>query len=380
MAKRINLTDPFANEIQPDQADQQLYGAVDIGKSARRDRIKSISIYNILPDPHQPRRALPIELRMDHDVRQMAEVMGKWLNLAGLDVRTLILKSIDESDYPTLTTPLQRALLPIIQLAASIRLSGLANPVTVVQHGNSYHLETGERRWMAYHLLEIVEPGDWEELPARVMDEPDIWRQAAENNARENLNAIGRARQLALLLMDEYSRDGVEFEILQAFQEDVDFYAQVADGNQFSIPRGMGAQFAAAVGVKHPQQLREYRDLLRLPAVVWRIADDLDWPQGKLRSLRRQAVTDEQLASLAIISAHQEGYTVGIPTLDEIDTTQFERVAKNNPQKAVKQATSWLLKRHGSVKTLSKSERKKAQKNLDSLQKWIDQYRAKLDQ
>jgi hypothetical protein len=189
---------------------------------------------------------------------------------------------------------LELSLLELVDLAASIRRDGLTNPVTVAQTGDHYQLETGERRWLAYHLLHWFfedERDKWAKIPARIVEHVDVWRQATENTARANLNAIGRARQFAILLMDLLAQSGAEFRPFEAFEQEQDFYAQVADGDVWRVPRGKGELLLNAMGLKHVGQLRHYRALLRLPNEVWREADDTNLTEGEIRYSDADTVT-----------------------------------------------------------------------------------------
>ena len=176
----------------------------------------------------------------------------------------------------------------------SIRRDGLSNPISLVRHDGHYEIETGERRWLAYHIL-YWKFGDgdkrpdgsvvnWSRIPARVVSQVDVWRQASENNARDNLNAISRARQLSLLLMDMHGWQN--FSKLSACDNEQAFYAQVADGSIWRIPRGQGERLLNAMGLSDAGQLRQYRALLRLPADLWRKGDDEDLSEGELRKMR----------------------------------------------------------------------------------------------
>jgi len=194
---------------------------------------------------------------------------------------------------------IEKSLMKIVDLAASIRRDGLTNPISVVRRGNNYELETGERRWLAYHLLHWKfgendllpnnKQRNWSRIPARIVKEVDIWRQASENNARDNLNAISKARQLALLLMDLHGWDN--FVPFDKFEHEQDFYSQVADGNEWRIPRGHGEQLLNAMGLSDASQLRQYRALLRLPFDTWRKADDENLTEGELRKIQNQSYT-----------------------------------------------------------------------------------------
>ena len=184
--------------------------------------------------------------------------------------------------------------MKLIDLAASIRRDSLSNPVSLVRHPDHYEIETGERRWLAYHVL-YWKFGDgdkrpdgsvvnWSRIPARIVTQVDVWRQASENNARDNLNAISRARQLSLLLMDLHGSHN--FTALDASQSEQAFYAQVADGADWRIPRGQGERLLNAMGMSDAGQLRQYRALLRLPTDLWRKGDDEDLSEGELRRMK----------------------------------------------------------------------------------------------
>jgi len=120
------------------------------------------------------------------------------------------------------------------------------------------------------------------------------------------------------LLMDLYQRQmGEKFRTYEQLvgQGDCDraFYAQVADGNAYPTPKGTGEAVLTAGGFKTSSQMREHRDLLRLPDEVWRLADDLNWTQGRIRQLVRQSEGDDNnLISRALKQASTDGYKVGI--------------------------------------------------------------------
>jgi len=187
-------------------------------------------------------------------------------------------------------------LLDLINLTNDIHQNKLTNPITVVKQGNVYQLETGERRWLAYHLLyAVVQDEQWAKIPAREVQESSVWRQASENSARTDLTAISRARQLAILLMDLYRSMGQSFipfqDAVRSGKSDRAYYAQVADGEEFRIPHGKSSDLLTAMGLKHPVQLRQYRALLRVPDDVWIKADDEHWDEYKIRSYTVTAVT-----------------------------------------------------------------------------------------
>lgn len=283
-----------------DEMAAAMFGDIKRGDGARITAAP-INIYLIHPDATQPRRALPTEVRRawDGSPTSLPALFMEWMKAID-GWRSLIVSILngEEVERPEIVQPLTGALVEIADLAASIRRDGLTNPITVVRRGEEYIIETGERRWLAYHLL-VAHTGDdsWTKIPARVVEQFNRWRQAAENNTRQDLNAIGKARQLAVLLM-ELLRDVHEFMPLEDFEHEQDFYAQVADGETFKTPRGKGEVLLNAMGLKNAVQLRQYRALLRLPRDVWDEADDDDWAEQRIR-------------------AFMQGDTVTIVTVDE---------------------------------------------------------------
>ena len=112
------------------------------------------------------------------------------------------------------------------------------------------------------------------------------------------------------------------------------FYGQVADGSNYPLT-GHGEAVINAMGFKQSSQLREHRELLRLPDEVWRIADDLNWPQGRLRALMRKAVGDsKRLVQLAVTKALAEGYDIGISVPDSPTLPQKRTKGNLNPMVA----------------------------------------------
>ena len=278
---------------------------------AQRKTARPVDIGSIWPDRSQPRRAVPTRARRhwDGDPRHLAQLFGGWLaelrrDGAALDLEDLLRQRYwpeglddtqDESGesraWPEEAGPLASALLGLVRLAVNIRQTGLTNPITVARAERAFQLETGERRWLAFHLLQMHFPDEnWSHIPAHLVERVDVWRQAGENSARRDLNAIGRARQLAILLMDLLRERGHNFrefdEVLAAGGSERDYYAQVADGQEFRIPRGEGERLLNAMALNSPTQLRQYRALLRLDDERWRDADERNLGEGEIRRLK----------------------------------------------------------------------------------------------
>jgi hypothetical protein len=211
-----------------------------------------------------------------------------------------------------------------------------------VRDGELYLLETGERRWLAFHLLhQRTRDEQWSKIPARVMDEFSIWRQAGENNARDNLNAVGKARQLALLLMDLYRAEGAEFEpfdrLVQPGRCDRAFYAQIADGEQWRIPRGKAELLLNAIGLKSVRQLSQYRALLSLPDDAWTVADDANLSEYRLRQILDLKLDETATADLIYQAAQEFGTDSGTTV------PLSEKNTRSKPQAAHLETETLLL-------------------------------------
>lgn len=278
--------------------DRELYGKIDAPESGRQVA-KPIALEDIQPDLTQPRRAIPPAVRgqWEGDPEDIPGVLGQWHILAkqyspfDIDVVKLLGGLIDLAPNTDERNPIVDEYLALIGLAASIHRDGLANPITVSAQGGSYVVETGERRLLAHWLLwNYVDAGKYGRIPARVVDQADVWRQAAENGARRPLNAIGMSRQLALLIMDMYRGDpGVKFDryrdLVLPGECDRRFYAQVSNGNQYPVKRGMGQRVLDVTGLKSMEQVRQYRGLLGIRDDIWMQADVENWAEFRIRSV-----------------------------------------------------------------------------------------------
>ena len=93
----------------------------------------------------------------------------------------------------------QMAEAGVAELAASLKATGLIQPIVVRKSGDGYQLIAGERRWRAAKLAGLAS------IPA-IVREVDSFTQAqmalVENIQRENLNPIDRA-QAYRTLMDQ---------------------------------------------------------------------------------------------------------------------------------------------------------------------------------
>lgn len=288
---------PF--DLTPQAADNAIFsGGQALGLADPRIVAKPTLIEAIWADVKQPRRAIPASIRLhwDGDPSRVAPLLAQWRMVAGfndLDLAARLEAGGDGSDVEAFS-PIAMEFVALFQLAVSIKHDGLINPITVIEEQSGrFVIESGERRWLAFHLINQI-LGTHDKIPAIKSDGVDfVWRQASENTARRQLNAIGMARQLALLIMaardDQYRDYG---DLVQTGGSDRRFYAQIADGNVHRVPKGMGERIQGAMGGLSEKSISDYRALLRLADdeqindVLWLRADVEDWPLLALLSIR----------------------------------------------------------------------------------------------
>ncbi len=356
---RQNAGDPFGNEESAEstnsvfQTADEIYGSSDIfnqmGQAeARHGRIAQQDIFTILPDPQQPRRAIPSIVRevWTGTPESIDQLLLAWLdaikqergNELPLDAYILQDDELLDGQNDRDPGPLEAHFLEVVNLAISIRQEGLTNPISIVPSGNIFRIETGERRWLAYQLLHWMFQGQapqfpderdlWRKIPARKMDMQSVWRQAAENNVRQNLNAIGKARQFAILMMDLWRNDERNprtFEAFDSFENEQDYYRQVVE---LSPPYGQSSKLFSAMGFKDRKAIMRYRNLLNLHPDLWRMADDTNCPEGVLRRIVK--LPDDE--ALGQFEAWLENQTVPIGNIS--DASKSLPINNPNRQKA----------------------------------------------
>lgn len=266
---------------------------------------KRIDINLIWPDPVQPRRTMPSAVLHYHyddgsTPRTLADFFAVWLWMAAhesgtgypYDITPHITGDDDANERSTPIGPIEASLIELCGLAKSILDKGLQNPITVAKQDNHYVLETGERRWMAFNLLRVYTESDvWNTIPAFTVDKSDVWRQAAENAQRQNLNAIGRARQYALLLMA--LNPGAPITPYHECASDREFYAQAID---LVIPSGHRKNVLTVMGITSPGQLTTYRKTLALDDETWQRADDNNATETALFSTLNTPISEQENA------------------------------------------------------------------------------------
>lgn len=358
------------------------------GEPDQRTRVKFVSIFEIYPDLTQPRRAVPSTVRhhwsgepdglrrlFDLWVRTIQQERGDpnfdlydYLNQKSVVEEP---EGIDAEEMP-IGSPTERALFSLAQLAVSIKTIGLTNAITLAETGATYRLETGERRWMAFHLLNHYADDDkWTKIPARTFATPNIWRQAAENSARADLNAIAKARQLAILLMHViHEKDGTQFQsydaIINSGRSEREYYAQVADGKIFRIPSDQTEKLLTATGLKHPSQIRQYRMLLRKTDEEWTAADDYDLTEWEIRNGKLEDILRRNDPPQSVTGRNGMGSKE-----DEPINPFVESINKNRHTKI------WTYANR--LDTLTDEQRKQAIDDIQAEKRWLEELERALE-
>ncbi len=369
------------------------------GKLGKGISANPLPIRDIFPDRRQPRRVIPSSVHAVWD-GNMDGLFAAWTAVikdvggnANFDLLETVkaksreLPALDEDDFldDVRLHPIESSLLKLIDLAASIKRDGLLNPISVVPYNNVYMLETGERRWLAYHLLyQVTGEKQWAKIPAHITGQFSVWRQASENSARDDLNAISRARQFSLLLMDVWQQDGRVFEPITAFEHEQDYYAQVADSKDFRVPYGMNEKLISAMGLTHRSALSEFRAMLRLPHVAWTTADDFNWPRQTLYLLT-QLPPGEAEVLVETAQESQDNMLSIIQIALGQDNSDDQTTEKKNRQKPFRLDTSVLESRHfvaGARKVgraidmgmrLRDNKRQEALSEIEALRTWLNE-------
>ena len=276
---------------------------------------KPILLDEILPDMRQPRRAIPLAVRRKGE-RTIGGMLRAWQEMVGIDAVPLLMAGGEGFEVSEYEGGLVADFVDLCKLANSILQDGLDNPISVasMEGGEGYLLESGERRLLAHHLLKMyVDADKYGRIAARVLDRHSVWRQASENGTRSPLNAIGLARQLALLIMDMYPADSWRTydEMVGIGQCDRAYYAQVAEHR---IARGYGQRVLTVTGLKSMDMVQKYRRLLTIPDAIWDEADIGNWTEWRIRGVLNPSQEGDTLTTVRV-SEDKGGDTVTTVTV-----------------------------------------------------------------
>lgn len=283
----------------------EIYGGSAEIPDSGRVVARPTSIMQIWRDPKQPRRAIPSTISMHNDGNplEVVPMLQQWQAVAeeaaGVTIPVEALlngegEGLDTDKFPSVSTKF----IELVRFAAGIKADGLQNPITIIESDGKLVVEGGERRLLAFHLLNDYMGEKWSKIPASKGDPNNsVFRQCTENMQRSDLNAISKGRQIALLIMEvrqqHASEDGAEYADYETVVKggcDRRFYAQVADGNVHRIPNGKKERIEAAMNLTM-EQISQYRRLLRLTNdeavndALWIRADAENWPERVLRDI-----------------------------------------------------------------------------------------------
>jgi hypothetical protein len=269
-------------------------------------RIERILLEMVRPDPVQPRRVLPERIHFAfhnqqltptqalRELVQIAQVSARQNGRPFSNVLELLPDSNDENEEEpqhVKLSPEEILLRDLVNLAVTIRDDGQVNPITVVDVTQGvtrlYRIETGERRYWATWLLRDFIPaytGDGM-IPCYVAPGgSSVFRQAMENAVRTGLNAIGMARQAALLLLLVNGYEIPNYAVTN------DFYRQALD---LRIPRGTAGRIYTAMGGIDKRRFGQYKDLLKLSDEAMELSDRHQLDERVLRPIVPLAYDDQ---------------------------------------------------------------------------------------
>jgi hypothetical protein len=186
-------------------------------------RVEQIAIGLIRPDAAQPRRVLPETIHQAFHNEEITplQALKQYLEKVRIIARQHgrpfenlldLLMSGEDIEEASHLTPQEQDLRDLTNLALTLRQDGQVNPLTIVDRSYGsmpqYTIETGERRyWANYIQMELIPGYDGDSTVPCIILQPhqaSVFRQAKENTSRAGLNAIGMARQAALLILAIY--------------------------------------------------------------------------------------------------------------------------------------------------------------------------------
>lgn len=208
-----------------------------------------IPINQIRPDPAQPRRLLP---------RDLAELLS-----AGTTPSEILLQLRERAKH---NKWIRERVEELDGLADSIAADGLIQPIRVFQDGETaYHIEAGERRWWAHHIL--IERGDsrFLNIDAFVIepssqDRGILRRRVSENVHRSGFTAIELAHAMATRAVEIAVEDSTL--------------------SRREVEKRLGKENGMS-----DRRVRQFLGLLKLSDEVQETAQQARLPEGALRTL-----------------------------------------------------------------------------------------------
>lgn len=276
-------------------------------------RVEKIAISLIRPDAAQPRRVLPEMIHQAFHSQEITPVQAlkQYIEKVRIAARQKgrpfenvleLLRAGEEQEGSSDLTPLEHDLRDLINLAVTLRQDGQVNPLTIVDHSQgaipTYIIETGERRyWANYIDMEFI-PGYQGDgtIPCILLQphQASVFRQAKENTSRSGLNAIGMARQAALLLMAVHGVHPPNGCVSHGF------YRQALELD-LRNKREYTTDVLSAMGGISRSRLSHYKALLDLPDEALELADRYNLEERILRYVLQLSVEVQNEAVRQIV-------------------------------------------------------------------------------
>lgn len=273
MAKRptfsgMDLTSVFTENSEHDQASQPPRAAQPPQATriqVNRQSTYSIQIGAVRPDRYQARHVLPLQLREAFFSGELdwLTVTRQWIELARQD--KLVRNELDE----------------LMQLGRSLDQDGQIKPITGSFYKDEkgqqlFKILTGERRFWATAVRAAI-ANDQEEphVLALVDDDPTVRKQILENITHKPLTAIGKARAIARIILEEAGMHPEPGETEDAYFQKMFSVKTTAETAQL---------IEETLGISQYQYYR-FRKLLELPITLQYLSDHADIPEGILRQV-----------------------------------------------------------------------------------------------
>jgi len=317
------------------------------------ERIERLPPSQMMPDRFQPRRLLPTELRRPFYAGQIDcyQAARQWLQMARND--------------PAIKAEVDR----LLAMGSSFEEHGQIKPITGTWVETSdgaylFQIETGERRFWAACLQYIVSRMKEEPLlRVEVIANPTRSRQVLENRHAEEPTAVGRACEVAALILAE-----LEIHPDPGVQDEFDYFRQ-ATGRR--MPVGLWDKIIPIMQVSRVQ-LEHLLKILNLPDRLLDLADRHRLPERVLREVLRMPEADWETLLVAAIKQKLTASQLADLTSDSQETPSAGLTGGSRSRsKAPDPALQSLNAVHRFINAMDKLDEASQEAVLDEL---ADQY------
>ena len=275
--KRFSAFDDFPvdnNATEPKEAPAPLFQetphVLTQPEPTQVERIERLAPSQIIPDRFQPRRLLPSTIRPAFFSGEINcyQAAAQWLEMAKSD------NSIkNETDR-------------LLAMGSSFEAHGQIKPITgswkPTQDGAFiFQIETGERRFWAACLQYVTE--NLSEEPAlrvEVVKKPTRQRQVLENQHAEAPSDVGRACEVAALILSE-----LEVEPPTGLKDEYDFFRMARHRD---MTGKLWEKLQDIMQISRPRMI-QFLNILALPNPLLELADQYRVPERVLREILRAA-------------------------------------------------------------------------------------------